>query len=222
MGVTKFNYKIRNTETKKYWSTGIKATWLQAGAAADQARKAMQRWGASKTEVLVIPLTEVPGIPAQEFIDSLTDDLYTEETVQKTISSIIRYSYKIGRANNYTMRGIRERIWSQIRSKYKVQQAFADTINYTEDRVLIGIEVTIKTNRGPRVYNTLVTIDDKDHKEHFKLVYQSHQLAKDLKAAQEAKTLEDKETSEYQLFLNLHKKFGDRLNEALSKSDQGQ
>ena len=234
MAVSKFNYKIRNKATGKYWSSGVKATWLQATAAATQAESAMRRWGADNTEVLVIPIDmAVPAYPAKEWILSLEDAKFTAAAVNKKVRNIITVSYKRYQQQDIPLDQALRNMYNLISSVFSVcHLPLGDSPNkfgtadilinvvtgttMQDGNVTILVRMVIHTNRGNAEYTITVPISDPKYFERITQRDRDRATREALKAAAEATTQKEKEDTEYQLFMKLHDKFKDKLSEGLA------
>ncbi len=68
-------FKIQNTVTKKFWYLSTynrTTTWLSTKAAEKNLKLASDHWGPENTQLLVYPLAQAYGFPAQVILDSVT------------------------------------------------------------------------------------------------------------------------------------------------------
>ena len=194
----KYQYKIRNKVTKKYWSSNTKASWLQEGAATDQLKRAATNWGMSNTEMVRIPLEETPGIPYQEWIDQMTMKNWSEDLIIKKLNYVIREQYARHKDSQTTV--ISDRILKHLRSIYNIPSSRID-VTETEFGVHVYASVSIRIAQNQdRSYVTTQDIHDATR--------QTRIAANKLAAETSRKAQEEQE---YQLFLKLNKKFGPNL-----------
>jgi len=78
----KYNYKLRNIKTGKFFSNGKKATWARAYAIIDLFKKGGGRQGLNRNEweVVLIPLENPLSISSEDFIE-----YYREEDEKKEL-----------------------------------------------------------------------------------------------------------------------------------------
>ena len=77
----KYNYKLRNLKTGKFYSNGKKATWARAYAIIDLFKgRGYRTLNRNEWEVVLIPLENPLSISSEDFIE-----LYREEDEQKAL-----------------------------------------------------------------------------------------------------------------------------------------
>ena len=97
----KFQYKIKNLATGKYWSGyASKSTWLQEVAAVNAMHEAIQRWGFANTAFVKIPLDQEIIIPAKSYLQNKeAEELNEDVVINKLIKAIDISHRKIGTKN---------------------------------------------------------------------------------------------------------------------------
>lgn len=200
----KFQYKIRNTQTKKFWSSSAKASWLQEGAATHQLKVAAKRWGEADTEMVCIPLEETPGIPYQQWLDEITLKEWSDSTVQKKISFIIRMVY--ARLKDSKLESIETALLSDLRNTYNISSSRIDATN-TSTGIYVYVSISIRITNSGEFRSYVVQQDISDP---------NRQIRLSALATIQASSLKSQEEQEYKLYLKLLNKFGSKAPDTQS------
>ncbi len=193
----KYQYKIRNTQTKKFWSVSSKASWLQEAAATYQLKVAAKRWGEANTEMVVIPLEETPGIPYQQWMDDIKLKQWSDPIVHKKLNFIIRLVYARLKDSNLTT--IDEAILKELRNTYSISSSRISTTN-TSTGVHVYVSISIRITGGE--HRSYVAQQD--------ILDVNRQIRLAALATIQASSQKAQEEKEYELYVKLLKKFGDK------------